>query len=183
MPVLLSIVGRKNSGKTTTVVRLSAALRARGVRVMTIKHGSHTYNLDPANTDTYRHFHEGEAERVAMITPDRFAIVMRWSEELTAEQVAARFMAEADLVLCEGFKDSALPKIEVVRRAVHETALFEDGRIDPARVVAIVTDDPARIALPVPCLDLHDDAWLERLTTFVESWLAAQRASPQGPPA
>ena len=50
---MLAIVGRKHSGKTTLVVRLAAELTRRGHRVMTIKHGHHTFNLDPSTTDTY----------------------------------------------------------------------------------------------------------------------------------
>ncbi len=172
MPPLLSIVGRKHSGKTTLVVRLAAELRRRGVCVMTIKHGSHTFNLDPASTDTYRHFHEGEAERVAMISPDRFALVMRWSEELTPHEVAARFMSDADLVLCEGFKESSIPKLEVVRRAAHPTSLAEEGKIDVATLLAVVTDAPASIE-GGRRFDLGEATWLEQLATFVQEWLAA----------
>ena len=46
MPPLITVVGRKNSGKTTLVVQLAAELRRRGLRVMTIKHGSHNFNID-----------------------------------------------------------------------------------------------------------------------------------------
>ncbi|HEX4934533.1 MAG TPA: molybdopterin-guanine dinucleotide biosynthesis protein B [Gemmatimonadaceae bacterium] len=182
MPPLLSIVGRKHAGKTTLVASLAAALRRRGVRVMTIKHGTHTFNLDPANTDTYRHFHEGEAERVAMIAPDRFALVMRWSEELTAEQVAERYMHDADLVLCEGFKDASMPKLEVVRRVAHERALYEEGRIDPALVLAVVTDAPSTIALDVPRFDLGDEGWLPALAAFVHEWMTSRRPPTPPPP-
>ena len=62
---------------------------------MTIKHGAHTFNIDPQSTDTYRHYHEGHVERVAMAAPDKFALVMRWSDELSAEEIAARFMSDA----------------------------------------------------------------------------------------
>ncbi|MBK6488139.1 MAG: molybdopterin-guanine dinucleotide biosynthesis protein B [Gemmatimonadetes bacterium] len=182
-PRLLSIVGKKHVGKTTLVVRLTAELRRRGVRVMTIKHGSHTFNLDPANTDTYRHFHEGEAERVAMVAPDRFALVMRWSEELTPQQVAERYMADADLVLCEGFKGSALPKLEVTRRAAHSRSLLEDGAIDAESVLALVTDAPGEVTLRVPGrhpalreFDLSDTEWLAQLATFVQSWMERPRS-------
>lgn len=167
-PPLLAIVGRKHAGKTTLTVRLAAELRARGVRVMTIKHGSHTFNLDPANTDTYRHFHEGEAERVAMIAPDRFALVMRWSEELTPEEVASRYMSDADLVLCEGFKQSTIPKIEVYRRAAHERPLYGTGVLDDERVVAMVTD-VVDLSIPIPCFDLADARWLARLVDLVQA--------------
>src|SRR5215210_3241337 len=118
-PPMVAIVGRKHSGKTTLTVRLSAELSRRGHRVMTIKHGSHTFNIDPATTDTYRHYHEGRAAKVAMVSPDKFALVERWSEELTPEAVAERHMSDADVVLCEGFKRSALPRVEVYRREAH----------------------------------------------------------------
>jgi molybdopterin-guanine dinucleotide biosynthesis protein B len=127
---MVAIIGRKNSGKTTLVVRLAAELHRRGHRVMTIKHGAHTFNIDPASTDTYRHYHEGHAERVAMAAPDKFALVMRWGDELSAEEIATRFMSDADIVLCEGFKRSMLPKIEIHRRAAHASPWMR-RRIEP----------------------------------------------------
>ena len=90
-PPMVAVIGRKHSGKTTLAVRLAAELHRRGHRVMTIKHGTHTFNIDPATTDTYRHFHEGAAERVAMAAPDKFALVARWSEELGPEAIAERY--------------------------------------------------------------------------------------------
>lgn len=165
-PPLLSIIGRKHAGKTTLVVRLAAALRARGVRVMTIKHGTHTFNLDPANTDTYRHFHEGEAERVAMIAPDRFALVMRWDREETPEVIAERHMGDADIVLCEGFKQSTLAKIEIFRRAAHPHPLYGSGEIDDTRVVAMVRD-VEDLSLPVPTFSLGEASWLDHLAEWV----------------
>jgi molybdopterin-guanine dinucleotide biosynthesis protein MobB len=166
MPPLLTIVGRKHSGKTTTLVRLSAALRSRGLRVMTIKHGSHTFNLDPASTDTYRHYHEGEAERVAMASPDKFALVSRWESELGPEEIAARYMADADLVLCEGFKASSLPRIEVFRRAAHDTPLYDPTGEHADRYIAILTDDPAfRAQIPVILLAAPD--WVARVADIV----------------
>ncbi|MEO6446924.1 MAG: molybdopterin-guanine dinucleotide biosynthesis protein B [Gemmatimonadaceae bacterium] len=171
MPSLLSIVGRKNAGKTTLVVQLCAELRRRGVRVCTIKHGSHTFNIDPATTDTYRHFHEGEAESVAMISPDRFALVTRWERELSPEVVAERYMRDADLVLCEGFKKSMIPKLEIFRRAAHDRPLTGSGEIDAATLIAMVTDDDAPGDGAVPHFFLGDPAWLRTLADFVLRWL------------
>jgi molybdopterin-guanine dinucleotide biosynthesis protein B len=166
-PPLLTVVGRKHSGKTTTVVRLSAELRRRGYRIMTIKHGSHTFNIDPATTDTYRHYHEGDAERVVMVSPDKFALVMRWSEELGPEEIARRYLGEADLVLCEGFKASTLPRVEIFRRAAHATPLFDPAAANARLYRAIVTDDPAFTA-PCPVLQLSSPDWLGALADLVE---------------
>ena len=150
-PPMVAIVGRKNSGKTTLVVRLCAELARRGHRVMTIKHGSHTFNIDPATTDTYRHYHEGGAERVAMVSPDKFALVARWSEEPGPEEIAERHMADADVVVCEGFKASSLPRIEVWRRAAHERPLYDAGAAGADRWIALYTDVAGH---PAPGLDV-----------------------------
>ena len=168
VPPMLAIVGRKHSGKTTLVVRLAAELHRRGHRVMTIKHGSHTFNLDPETTDTYRHYHEGHAERVAMASPDKFALVERWSEELPPEEIARRFLSDADVVLCEGFTASALPRVEIYRRAAHAEPRWRSG--DPAarHYLAMVTD-VAGFSAPYPVFQLDAPEWLAELASLVES--------------
>lgn len=166
-PPLLSITGKKNSGKTTLVVRLAAELTRRGTRVMTIKHGSHTFNMDPVNTDTYRHYHEGMAERVAMISPDKFAFVAHWEQPLSPREIAERYMADADLVLCEGFKASDLPKVEIFRRAAHDAPLFEPSLPNANSWQAMVSDGDAG-NLPFPVFRLDRDGWLDELATWVE---------------
>ncbi|HJU65867.1 MAG TPA: molybdopterin-guanine dinucleotide biosynthesis protein B [Gemmatimonadaceae bacterium] len=166
-PPLVAVIGKKHSGKTTVTVQLCAELRRRGHRVMTIKHGTHTFNIDPSTTDTYRHYHEGGAERVAMAAPDKFALVARWGDELGPEEIAEEYLSDADIVVCEGFKRSELPKIEVFRPAAHDTPLFDAASPDAARYVAIVTDATAP-SFPVPVLQLSDAGWLGRLAELVE---------------
>ena len=177
-PPMVAIIGRKNSGKTTLVVRLAAELHRRGHRVMTIKHGAHTFNIDPASTDTYRHYHEGHAERVAMAAPDKFALVMRWSEELSAEEIATRFMADADIVLCEGFKRSALPKIEIHRREAHPSPLLGSADVDASTCRALLTDDD-RVETNLPVIRLDADDWLEQLAAFVEGQIMMRGGPPE----
>jgi molybdopterin-guanine dinucleotide biosynthesis protein MobB len=167
VPPMVCIVGRKHAGKTTLVARLSAELTRRGHRVMTLKHGSHTFNLDPSTTDTYRHFHEGNAERVAMASPDKFAFVERWTVERGPEELAAEYLADADIVLGEGYKASALPKVEIHRAAAHPTPLWPDDAPDASTWRAMVSD------VPVPGFSgasfaLTDAAWLESLASWVE---------------
>ena len=166
-PPILTVVGRKNSGKTTLVVRLSAELHRRGHRVMTIKHGAHTFNIDPATTDTYRHYHEGNAERVVMAAPDKFALVQRWSDQLGPREIAARFLSEADVIVCEGFKASDLPRIEVFRRSVHDTPLYSSDAPNAQLYLAIVSDDPAFQA-PLKLFDVSAPDVVQLLADLVE---------------
>ena len=167
-PAMLGIVGRKHAGKTTLVVRLSAELTRRGHRVMTLKHGSHTFNIDPSTTDTYRHYHEGGAERVAMVSPDKFALVERWSVERTPEQIVDEHLSDADIVLCEGFKAHLMPKVEIHRAAAHATPLWPSEAAHPQAWIAMVSDTE------VPewtgkRFDLRESDWLDALATWVEN--------------
>ena len=167
-PPRVAVIGKKHSGKTTLTVRLAAELHRRGHRVMTIKHGSHTFNIDPATTDTYRHYHEGNAERVAMAAPDKFALIVRWGAEETPEAIAARYMSDADIVICEGFKQSQLPKIEVFRRAAHAMPLYDPAGAGSRYYLALVSDGPVPEAT-VPVIRLDDATWLDTLATLVEA--------------
>ena len=175
-PPMVAVIGKKHSGKTTVTVRLAAELHRRGHRVMTIKHGAHTFNIDPATTDTYRHYHEGQAERVAMAAPDKFALIVRWSEELSPEEIAARHMSDADVVVCEGFKRSRLPKIEVFREAAHRSPLYDPADDSAHDYVAIVADTTIAGAA-VPVIPLDEASWPEALADLVERRIM-HRATP-----
>jgi molybdopterin-guanine dinucleotide biosynthesis protein MobB len=163
-PPMLTVVGRKHTGKTTLVAMLAAELHRRGARVMTIKHGTHTFNIDPATTDTYKHYHDGHAERVAMAAPDKFALVMRWTEELGPEAIAERYMADADIVLCEGFKSSALRRIEVFRPSVDPVPLYDPASPSAPLYLGLITDDPTFTAPPpLTVIRFSDPDWLSTL--------------------
>jgi molybdopterin-guanine dinucleotide biosynthesis protein MobB len=165
---MLAIVGKKKHGKTTITVQLAAELKRRGHRVMTIKHGTHTFNLDPEGTDTYRHYHEGEAEKVVMVAPDKFALVARWSVELPPEEIAERYLADADIVLCEGFKASALPRVEVFRRVVGDRPLYEPGSPHAPHYLAMLTDDDAFAVPGVRMIRFSSAGWLAELAELAE---------------
>jgi molybdopterin-guanine dinucleotide biosynthesis protein B len=173
---MVAVIGKKHSGKTTVTVRLAAELHRREHRVMTIKHGAHTFNIDPSTTDTYRHYHEGEAERVAMSAPDKFALIVRWSEELAPEEIASRHMSDADVVVCEGFKRSRLPKIEVFREAAHRAPLY-DPTDDAARDYVAIVADRAVDGAAVPVIRLDEPSWLDTLADLVERRIM-NRATP-----
>lgn len=69
LPPMVSIVGRRNSGKTTLLVGLAAELRRRGLRVASLKHSHHEFEMDVPGKDSWRHFHEGGVEAVVIASP------------------------------------------------------------------------------------------------------------------
>src|SRR4051794_41886277 len=79
---------------------------------MTIKHGHHPADVDRAGSDTWRHFHEGHAERVLIASPDLRVLFERSPEDYDPIGLAQQYMTGADIVLTEGCKSPPLPKIE-----------------------------------------------------------------------
>lgn len=148
---VVGVAGWKNSGKTTLVERLIAEFTRRGLRVATIKHAHHTFQIDDESTDSARHRRAGAAQ-VAIVSSARWAIVneLRDAPEPSLQDVLDRF-EPCDLILVEGYKREAIPKIEARRR---------EGRAGPpladedANVIAIASDhEAAGSALPVFALD------------------------------
>jgi len=162
---MISVIGLKNAGKTTFLVALAAELVRRKFRVMTIKHGSHPADMDQQGKDTWRHWHEGKAERVLMESPGQRVLFERTTEESDPVTLARQYLTGADIVLVEGFKRAPLPKIEVYRRAAGPQPVFDPAVHDPAQWIAMVTDDRA-LRAPFPVFRFSDTAWLVTLANL-----------------
>lgn len=148
-PELFIFVGHSNAGKTTFVEQLLAELTRRGRRVAAIKHAHHAVELDTAGKDSWRYKQAG-AVMSMLVTRDALQLVADATDRREPQQLAARFLGEADLVLAEGFSHAAGPKIEVLRRACGKPprCQLEDG------LIALVTDcDEAHPSLPHFALD------------------------------
>jgi molybdopterin-guanine dinucleotide biosynthesis protein B len=143
------VIGWKNSGKTSLMERLVAEITGRGLSVSTVKHVHHSVDLDQPGKDTFRHRQAG-AREVVLASADRLAILVEHrGPEPELPAVLAR-LATVDLVLVEGYKRDAHPKLEVWREETGQP-LIQLG--DPL-VRAVATD--AALTLPVPVLDLND---------------------------
>jgi len=162
---IISVIGRKNAGKTTLTVALASELGRRGRRVMTIKHGHHPADVDRPGSDTFRHLHEGRAERVLIASPDLRVLFERTPDDYDPIGLARRYMDGGDIVLVEGYKHAPLPKIEVFRRAIGGHPLYDPAAPNAGEWVALVVDDPE---LQAECRVLHfqDTMWLQTLATI-----------------
>ena len=142
---VVSVAGKKNSGKTTLLVALAAELKRRGYRIASLKHGHHHFEIDQPGRDSWRHFHEGEVEAVLIAASEKLALVMRTPEEEPGpETLIQQFFAGRgyDLVLVEGYKYGPFPKVEIFRRSQHPEPIYNPAdRAAAARFLAIVTDD------------------------------------------
>jgi molybdopterin-guanine dinucleotide biosynthesis protein B len=171
---LLCIVGRKNAGKTTLTVALCRALARMGRRVMTLKHGHHPALVDREGTDTWRHFHEGGAERTLIASPDYRVLFERAADDYDPAGLARRYMPEADIVLAEGFSRSSLPRIEVWRKELSSPPLFTLHET-PSLWLGVATDDPA-LRAPCSVFNLADAAWARHAAEA--AWAGALELEP-----
>jgi len=161
MVPVLSIVGRSNSGKTTLLEKLIAALMHQGLRVGTIKHSHHQPEMDTPGKDSWRHKRAGAAASL-LVGPERMLMVQDVEEDLNPHVLAERYFADFDLLLVEGYASLRGDKIEVMR-ASRSTQL----RCRPDQLLAVVTDIPS-VRPGLPQFELDD---IEGLSEFVLQWM------------
>ncbi|MEO7985502.1 MAG: molybdopterin-guanine dinucleotide biosynthesis protein B [Gemmatimonadales bacterium] len=159
---IISIVGSKNTGKTTLIVALASELNRRGRRVMTIKHSHHPVEADRPGSDSWRHFHEGRAERVVLASSGQRIVFEHAADDAGPMDIARRYLDGADLVLAEGFKQAPIPKIEVYRPSVAAEPFYRASAPDAELWAAIVTDDYA-FETDRPVIRFQDTMWLQLL--------------------
>lgn len=173
---VLGIAGWSGAGKTTLLAELIPLLVASGLRVSTIKHAHHEFDVDQPGKDSWRHRQAGASE-VLISSARRFALMHehRGETEPTLEELLAK-LSPVDLVLVEGFKASSHAKIEVWRASVGKPMLQPQD----SHVIAVASDAPVA-QLGVPNLDANNPrqiadfilAWMKRPASRTEARLGA----------
>ena len=148
---IIGLAGWSGSGKTTLIKKLIPRLIARSISVSTLKHAHHGFDLDQPGKDSFFHRTAGATE-VIISSAKRWAILHELRAQPEWDMAAlVRKMSPVDLVLVEGFKRDAFPKLEIHRIANGKPLIHPK---DP-HIVAVASDS----ALPqskVPVVDLND---------------------------
>ena len=148
---VFGVTGWKNSGKTTLVTRLVAEFTRRGLKVSTVKHAHHAFDIDKPDTDSFKHRQAGASE-VMIVSGHRWALMheLREEDEPPLEAALAR-ISPCDLIVVEGYKREGHPKLEARRAQSPKTQPLAPD--DPS-IVAIASDhDTDGSGLPVFALD------------------------------
>jgi len=148
---ILGLGGWSGSGKTTLLAKLIPELVRRGIKVSTMKHAHHGFDVDQPGKDSYVHRAAGATE-VLIASEKRWALLheIRDAPEPSAVDLV-RHMGPVDLLLIEGFKREPHDKLEIHRARNGKPLLSAD---DPT-YVAILSDAPVNGAR-LPVLDLND---------------------------
>lgn len=147
---VFGFAGYSGAGKTTLIEQLIPRFVMEGLRVSLIKHAHHGFDLDRPGKDSFRHREAGATE-VFLVSSQRWVLMheLRGQPEPSLEEQLAH-MSPCDLVLVEGFKYTAIPKMEVHRQANGKPLIYPEN----ANVVALASD--TRLESPLPWIDLND---------------------------
>ena len=143
---VIGFAAYSGTGKTTLLERVIRILSQRGVRVAVIKHDRHGAEIDRPGKDSYRHAQAG-AETVVLCAPGKTAVMEQGDFSLSQ---CARRVQNADVILVEGFKNEAIPRVGLCRK---ETGKGLPGPADS--FIAIVTDDET-LSASVPRYSFED---------------------------
>ncbi len=151
---ILGFVTFSNVGKTTLLVKLLPLLNARGLRIGTLKHAPHGFDIDHPGKDSYA-LRQAGAKQILIGSKQHWALVSETDRHhaLTLDELLLRLDQDAlDCVLVEGFKHERYPKIELHRPTLGHPLLCVDDR----SVIAVATDAPLTAHTDLPLLNLND---------------------------
>ena len=167
---VIGVAGASGSGKTTLLEALMGHLLRHGLRIGCVKHTHHDFAIDRPGKDSHR-LRDAGARQVLVSGPGRWALTAETATTYDlplAELLPRLALAELDLVLVEGFRATALPRI-----AVHRAALGQTLPTNEPDLLAIATDlTPLPTHLRVPVFALREAA---PLAAFVQRHVAAIR--------
>ena len=106
---IVSIAGKKNSGKTSLTVKIIKELTKRGYNVASVKHSHHSIEMDKENTDTWKHKQAGANLTVGVGSTTFFNVKKEY--DLNRILYLLKHFDDFDFVIIEGYKSYNYPKI------------------------------------------------------------------------
>lgn len=160
---VLGFVAMSGTGKTTLLAQLIPLLKQQGLRVGLIKHSHHDVEIDKPGKDSFR-LRVAGANPVMLVSPFRRAVITEFdvpTEQCLAEQVAIFEKDNVDLILVEGFKQEAFPKIELHRSALNHPFLYPKD----SEIIAVASDVELDLPNSLIQLDLNNP---EMIANFIQ---------------
>lgn len=158
MVPVISFIGRHNSGKTTILSGVIKYLADAGYKVAVIKHAHRHLNID-VHKDSEMFLQAG-AEYICASSPKLVLTYQHREDEADIYSLLKEVPEDFDLVIVEGYKNEALPKIEVLRGAIDPEPMFLP------QTLAVVSDFPLQAEVSVFSSQAVEDIALFILTSL-----------------
>lgn len=166
---LLGFVAFSGTGKTTLLKQLIPLLKKQNLKIALIKHAHHRFDIDIPGKDSYE-LRKAGADQVLVVSQQRWAMITETPEQQDDPELSDMLthldQSGLDLILVEGFKHIAFPRLELHRPALGHPLLFPDD----ADILAIVTDAPLQQQTTLPVLDLNQPA---AIADFIQQYILA----------
>ncbi|MCA0937233.1 bifunctional molybdopterin-guanine dinucleotide biosynthesis adaptor protein MobB/molybdopterin molybdotransferase MoeA [Vibrio alginolyticus] len=169
---ILGFAAYSGTGKTTLLEALLPKLTEAGLRIGMLKHAHHNFDVDKPGKDSYR-LRKAGASQMLIASRNRFALMTETPEaEADFDYLLTRFDEEKlDVVLVEGCKNIAFPKIELHREEVGKPWLFPHDK----NIIAIASDS-SELDCDLPQMSIND---LDAIAQFVLRYVEEKRQPGQ----
>ncbi|WP_274057185.1 bifunctional molybdopterin-guanine dinucleotide biosynthesis adaptor protein MobB/molybdopterin molybdotransferase MoeA [Vibrio parahaemolyticus] len=166
---ILGFAAYSGTGKTTLLEALLPKLTEAGLRIGMLKHAHHNFDVDKPGKDSYR-LRKAGASQMLIASRNRFALMTETPEaEAEFEYLLTRFDEDKlDVVLVEGCKNIAFPKIELHREEVGKPWLYPHDD----NIIAIASDT-AELDSELPQMNIND---LDAIAQFVLQYVQEAKA-------
>ncbi len=166
---VLGFAAYSGTGKTTLLEALLPKLTEAGLRIGMLKHAHHNFDVDKPGKDSYR-LRKAGASQMLIASRNRFALMTETPEaEAEFEYLLTRFDEDKlDVVLVEGCKNIAFPKIELHREEVGKPWLYPHDD----NIIAIASDS-AELDSELPQMNIND---LDAIAQFVLQYVQDAKA-------
>ena len=139
-PLIISIVGKSDSGKTTLILKLIPELKKRGYRIAVAKHCPHGFDLDIEEKDSWK-FTRAGGDGILLTSASSLALLRPEENPLNIKERLRNYFSDIDIVLMEGYNDeSGIRKIEIIRRGAGRKVR---GYLDTEKKIFNPDDIPA----------------------------------------
>ena len=163
---VLGFAAYSGTGKTTLLKQLIPLLHNKGIKIGVIKHTHHDIELDQPGKDSYELRHAG-AQQTLLAGPRRWSLITETAEQKQPElneMLQQLDRQELDLIMVEGFRDEAIPKIELHRSILKKPCIFSTDK----NIIAVACDEPASIKTTLPILDINKPS---EIAEFILQWM------------
>ncbi|HCG6971411.1 TPA: bifunctional molybdopterin-guanine dinucleotide biosynthesis adaptor protein MobB/molybdopterin molybdotransferase MoeA [Vibrio parahaemolyticus] len=166
---IIGFAAYSGTGKTTLLEALLPKLTEAGLRIGMLKHAHHNFDVDKPGKDSYR-LRKAGASQMLIASRNRFALMTETPEaEAEFEYLLTRFDEDMlDVVLVEGCKNIAFPKIELHREEVGKPWLYPNDE----NIIAIASDT-AELDSELPQMNIND---LDAIAQFVLQYVQEAKA-------